>query len=78
MIPKPKIVRTAWKVSSRTYLDVINPDKVSTVQGDGITTPDVLRIEVRNVHILNDDVAGTANNLQALSLDYSGTTGADK
>lgn len=54
-----------------TYFDVINPDKVSTVQGDSITTPDVLRVEVRNVHILNNNVAGTADNLQALSFNDS-------
>lgn len=61
-----------------TYFDVIDPDKVCTVQGDSITTPDVLRVEVRNVNILNDDVAGTADNLQALSFDDSGAAGADK
>lgn len=61
-----------------TYLDVINPDKVCTVQGDSITTPDVLRVEVRNVNILNDDVAGTADNLQALSFNDSGAARADK
>ena len=61
-----------------TYLDVINPDKVSTVQGDSITAPNVLRVEVCNVNILNNDVAGTADNLQALPLDNSGATRADE
>lgn len=65
-------------LSSMSYLDVINPDHISTVQGDGITTPNILRVQVRNVNILNDDVAGTADNLQALSFDNSGATRANK
>jgi hypothetical protein len=60
------------------YLDVINPDHISTVQGDGIAAPNVLRIQVRNVNILNNDVAGTADDLQTLSSDDSGAARPDK
>lgn len=61
-----------------TCLDVINPDKISTIQGDSITTPDVLRVKVRDVNVLNDNIAGTADNLQALSFNDTGATRADK
>lgn len=61
-----------------TYLDVINPDEVSTVQGDGITTPDVLRVQICNMDVLDDNVAGTTDNLQALSLNDTGATRANK
>jgi len=29
-----------------TYGDVVDPDKVTVVQGDTITSPDVLRVDV--------------------------------
>lgn len=61
-----------------TYLDVINPDEVSTVQGDGITTPDVLRVQICNMDVLDDNIAGTTDNLQALSLNDTGATRANK
>jgi len=35
---------------------VIDPDLAATVNGNGISTPDVLSIEVRDANILNNDV----------------------
>lgn len=61
-----------------SYLDMINPDKVSTVQGDGISTPNVLRVQVRDMNILDNDVAGAADHLKTLPLQNSRATRADK
>lgn len=30
------------------YGDVVNPDQVRVVDGDGVSTPDVLRVDVGN------------------------------
>lgn len=53
---------------------MIDPDIVCTVQGDGIAAPDVLRIDVGNGNILNDDIGSTIYDAQALTLDD--TTGS--
>lgn len=52
--------------------DVINPDQVGIVEGDGIATPDVLGVEIRNSNVLDDNVLGTANHANAFTLDGSG------
>ena len=37
-----------------TYLDMVDPDHIGTVEGDGITTPYVVRVDVGNGNVLND------------------------
>ena len=49
--------------------DVVNPDKVSAVDGDSITTPDVLGVDVSETDVLDDDVLGFRNNADTLALD---------
>lgn len=49
--------------------DVVDPDQIGVVQGDGVAAPDVLRVEVRDVHVLDDDVLGAADHADALALD---------
>lgn len=48
---------------------MIDPDKVSTVKSDCISTPDVLRVEFGDVDVLNDDVLGSVGDAQALATD---------
>jgi hypothetical protein len=36
-----------------------HPDPAATVNGNGISTPDVLSIEVRDANILDNDIAAT-------------------
>ncbi|CAH0057350.1 unnamed protein product [Clonostachys solani] len=48
--------------------DMIDPDQISVVDGDGITAPDQAGVEVRDVDVLDDDVLRAAHNLQALAL----------
>lgn len=71
--------------------DVVNPDHVGVVDGNGITSPDVLGVDVGdgnvpvelvrvcsynpNVfsgYLLDDDVAGTADDTETLALDDTG------
>lgn len=56
-------------IISRTYSNVVDPDHVGLVKGDGISTPDVLRVDVGDLDVLEDNVADAvhaktlANNL---------------
>jgi len=54
--------------------NVINPDEVRAINLNGITTPNVLRVELSDVDVLNDDVLGTLD-VQTLTLDN--TVGTD-
>ncbi|KAF7545500.1 hypothetical protein G7046_g9552 [Stylonectria norvegica] len=49
--------------------NVIDPDHVDVVEGDGIAAPDVLGVELGDVDVLDDDVAHAADEPQALALD---------
>jgi hypothetical protein len=57
---------------------VINPDHIRIVNSDSITAPDVLGVQVRDVHILDDDIASTTDNPQPLPLDDTSTAGPDE
>jgi hypothetical protein len=50
---------------------VVDPDYVGTIYGDGIAAPNVLRVQVGDVDILDDDVAGAADDAEALALNDS-------
>lgn len=59
-------------------LDVVDPDHVGAVQGDGVATPNVLGVDVGDVDVLDDDVLGSAREAQALALDDTGSALADQ
>lgn len=50
-------------------LVVVDPDLVGAVEGDGIATPDVLRVQVGDVDVLDDDVLCSAADAEALAHD---------
>lgn len=56
-----------------TYGDVVDPDQVRSGEGDSITTPDVLVVEVADLDVLDNDIL--ASKAQALALDD--TLGSD-
>jgi hypothetical protein len=65
-------------------LDVVNPNEVAAVEGNSITTPDILRVQVGDVDVLNNDVlhaAGDtetlANNDTSAALPVDGLVGAN-
>lgn len=51
--------------------DVVDPDQVSAGQGDGITTPDVLGVQLGDTDVLDDDVLHAVGHAQTLALDDS-------
>ena len=46
---------------------MINPDQVTASNSDGISTPDVLRVELSDVNVLNNDVLGSVGHAETLS-----------
>lgn len=52
--------------------------ELTAVDGDGITSPDILRVDIREANVLNDDVLCVANNADTLALDDTLGTLADQ
>jgi hypothetical protein len=49
----------AWWLSiGITYGDSVDPDHVGAVDGDGITAPDVVGVQLGDLDVLDDDVVG--------------------
>ena len=57
--------------------DVVDPDEVCAVESNGISTPNVVRVNRCDLDVLDDDVACAADNAQALALDDTGATYSD-
>jgi hypothetical protein len=51
--------------------DVVDPDEVCAVDGDGVAAPDVFRVDVGETHVLDDDVFGVADDAHTLAFDYA-------
>jgi hypothetical protein len=49
--------------------DVVDPDHVSTVNGDGISTPDVLRVDLSETDVLDNNVLDVASHADTLALN---------
>ena len=54
------------------YSNVVDPDQVGVVNGDTVSTPDVLGVDVGDGNVLDDNVSGAANEAQTLTLDHTG------
>lgn len=52
---------------------MVDPDLVAAVEGDTIASPDVLRVELGDVNVLDDDVLGAVD-AQTLTTDDTGIT----
>lgn len=57
---------------------MVDPDHVGVVQGDGITSPDVVRVKVGNVDVLDDNVGGSRHDPETLALDDTGRALTDQ
>jgi hypothetical protein len=57
---------------------MVDPNEISIVEGNGVSTPDILRVDISNRDVLDDDILGTANNPQTLTLDDTGAALADQ
>lgn len=65
-----------WVVAKNNVLpankrrsNMINPNKIRVIKGNGIASPDVLRVEVGDLNVLDNDILGTLCNVKALALD---------
>jgi len=56
---------------------VVDPHHISTVKSDGITAPNVVRVELGDLDVLDDDVVGAGNNTETLALDHTAAALAD-
>lgn len=56
------------EIGDTPYLYVVDPHHVAAVQGDGIATPHILRVQLSDVDVLQNDI-GSTNNAKALSLN---------
>lgn len=61
-----------------SHLDMVDPDHVSAGDGDSITTPDVFRVDISEVDILNDNVLDAVGHVDTLALDDTGGALADQ
>lgn len=57
---------------------MVDPDFAAAVQSNGITTPHVLRVEVGNLNVLNDNIADPIRHPESFALDDATATTADQ
>lgn len=57
---------------------MVHPNQIRTVESDGVSAPDVLRVELRDVDVLDDDVLGSVGNTETLPANHSGSTDSDE
>lgn len=61
-----------YHAANERNLDVIDPDVGDTIEGKGVTSPDVLRVQFGDLDVLNDDVSGALIELETLASDDTG------
>jgi hypothetical protein len=60
-----------------SYLDVVDPDHVRAGKSNGIAAPDVLRVELGDVNVLDDYVFDAVGEPDTLALDHTFRARAD-
>ena len=60
-----------------SYLDVVDPDHVRAGKSNGIAAPDVLRVELGDVNVLDNHILDAVGQPDALALDDTFRTRAD-
>lgn len=56
---------------------MVDPDLISPIQADRITTPDVLRIQLGDMHVLDDNVLGPVGQTKPLASKNASTSNPD-
>jgi hypothetical protein len=51
------------------YSNVVNPDEISSGEGESIPTPDIFVVQVTDLYVLDNDIL--AGKGESLSLDYA-------
>ena len=63
--------------ANQRRLHVVDPDLVRAVEGDRIAAPDIMRIQVGDVDVLDDDVADAGDDAEALAHHHAAAAFAD-
>jgi len=53
----------------KTYGNVVDPDIVCSIQGDGISAPNIFRVDIGDLNVLENDVLSSIHDPQALAFD---------
>ncbi|KFY13018.1 hypothetical protein V492_03540 [Pseudogymnoascus sp. VKM F-4246] len=53
------------------HLDVVDPDEIGARERDGVAAPDVLRVEVRDVDVLDNHILGSIRHAESLPLNHT-------
>lgn len=65
-------------ISGSSHLDMVDPDHIGTSNGDSITAPHVLRVDLSEVDVLDDNVLNAIGHVDTLALDDTGGALADQ
>lgn len=61
-----------------TYSDVVDPNQVRVVDSNGVSTPNILGVDIRDGDILDNDILCATDDPQPLALDDAGAALADQ
>lgn len=53
------------------YLDMVDPDIRRAIESDGVAAPDILRVQVSDFEVLEDDIVDTACNAESFATDHT-------
>jgi hypothetical protein len=67
-----RLVKSIRRRSERT-----NPNQISSVESYSVAAPDVLRVELGDVNILDDNVLRSVGNAETLATDHTLATDTD-
>jgi hypothetical protein len=63
--------KISWVIVSRCTVVGQSECELTTIHGDRITSPNVLRVDVGKSHVLDDDVLCVRDNANTLALDHT-------
>lgn len=75
--PSLVVSRDDHLAADERELAVVDPDEVSASESDCVSTPDVLGVELGDVHVLDDDVGLAVGDSETLSTDDTGAANSD-
>ena len=55
--------------SNQVGSNMVDPDKIGTINGDGVSSPDVCGVDIREADVLNNNVLGVAHDPDTLALN---------
>jgi hypothetical protein len=58
--------------------NMVNPNKIGVIEGNSIAAPDLLRVKVRDMNVLDNNILNTLCDIKALALDNPLASYADE